>query len=762
MPTKQEASGNQGEVETSFLVNKYNDKIRFEFTIVDADTGGRVAIGDIDGDGNNDIISHVWGTDRGKINDGILSWYRYPEWQRIVIRQGVNLFGDALVVTDLDSDGDNDVVTCRGNDKRAEVWWYENVINDSGFEWAEHYIGLIENNSAVKDIEAHDMDNDHILDIVVRTIHFVAIYFQNKSTGWAVKKIKTKGREGMALADLDGDRNCDIVLNGFWFKNPTHPRNDGWLEYVIDHQWFTDNTGGWQDHSVMVDVKDFNGDGRVDVLFSHSEKTGVKIAWYESKNPKGGQRAWSKHEVGVVDYCHTLRALDIDQDGDTDIIGGSLKRTNSPRILLFLNDGTGLKWSIRQVDKKSVYKGQLGDIDNDGDFDLVSAASWENGPIQLWRNLSNSNYVLPIDLWERHLIDDILPDKAVFIRAGDLDADGLIDLVAGGWWWKNPGYFHENWSRRCIGSHLNNMVLIYDFDHDGDLDIFGTQGSGASSNNSFAWARNDGSGNFVVLTNINTCGFGDFVQGCARVRLHDSEIIVISWHNGGGGLHFYKVPVDPSTKKWTCGTLTSITLKEDLSVGDIDGDGDFDLLLGTAWLRYQAGDWIPFEIGHITDLGRDVQPDRNDLADINRDGRLDAVIGLENGKQILWFEAPADPTGLWMRHIIGRADGQGFSMDTADFDRDGDLDVVLGEHRGPVNNRVIIFENKRNGFEWQHHVIDEDSKETIDHHDGTQAVDIDGDGDLDLISIGWYNRKIWIYENKAINGELSSLRSQLE
>ena len=40
-------------------------------------------------------------------------------------------------------------------------------------------------------------------------------------------------------------------------------------------------------------------------------------------------------------------------------------------------------------------------------------------------------------------------------------------------------------------------------------------------------------------------------------------------------------------------------------------------------------------------------------------------------------------------------------------------------------------------------------KDTVDHHDGTQAVDLDGDGDLDIISIGWYNPKVWIYENKS-------------
>lgn len=92
--------------------------------------------------------------------------------------------------------------------------------------------------------------------------------------------------------------------------------------------------------------------------------------------------------------------------------------------------------------------------------------------------------------------------------------------------------------------------------------------------------------------------------------------------------------------------------------------------------------------------------------------------------------------------------GQGFSMDTADFDGDGDPDVVIGEHRGKQENRVVLFENVNVGAMWKQHVIDKGHKNTVDHHDGTQAVDLDGDGDLDITSIGWYNPKVWIYENK--------------
>ncbi len=88
-------------------------------------------------------------------------------------------------------------------------------------------------------------------------------------------------------------------------------------------------------------------------------------------------------------------------------------------------------------------------------------------------------------------------------------------------------------------------------------------------------------------------------------------------------------------------------------------------------------------------------------------------------------------------------------MDTADLDGDGDPDIVLGEHRGKADNRVLIYENLGAGAAWKMHVIDTAPKSEIDHHDGVQSVDMDGDGDLDLISIGWYNPKVWIYENRA-------------
>ena len=93
-----------------------------------------------------------------------------------------------------------------------------------------------------------------------------------------------------------------------------------------------------------------------------------------------------------------------------------------------------------------------------------------------------------------------------------MDRDGYTDIVAGGWWYKNPRDIGLTWQRMTIGAPLNKMFLLHDLDGDGDTDILGTQGVGDADNDSFAWGQNNGSGVFTVRTNIQQ-GDGMFPQG---------------------------------------------------------------------------------------------------------------------------------------------------------------------------------------------------------------------------------------------------------
>lgn len=357
-----------------------------ELSIVDPDGGGRLAIGDLDGDGMNDLVLHTWSTDRGKGSDGSVSWYRYPDWSRHVIRADDHIFGDGIVTVDLDGDGDLDVVTAKGNDNSAQVWWFENPGGEATEGWNEALVAEVETESEVKDLYVADIDHDEKPDVVVRTKHYFALYFQESPREWTERKIPNQEREGMALADLDEDGDYDAIMNGYWLECPEDPRRDEWASHVIDEQWFTDVTGGWQDHSVRIAIGDFDADTRPDVAFSHAEKPGFQVTWYSSDDPKAGPESWRKHEIGVVDYCHTLRGGDMDGDGDDDIVAATLKRSENPEIVVFLNSVEGMKWTRFKVADKSAYKGRIGDIDGDRDLDFVTASSWEDPPIMLFRN----------------------------------------------------------------------------------------------------------------------------------------------------------------------------------------------------------------------------------------------------------------------------------------------------------------------------------------------------------------------------------------
>jgi len=86
------------------------------------------------------------------------------------------------------------------------------------------------------------------------------------------------------------------------------------------------------------------------------------------------------------------------------------------------------------------------------------------------------------------------------------------------------------------------------------------------------------------------------------------------------------------------------------------------------------------------------------------------------------------------------------SIDVADMDEDGDVDVVAGEHNldDPASARLLVFENADGaGGAWEVHL----AATGDEHHDGAHVADMDGDGDLDIISIGWGHANVLLYEN---------------
>lgn len=729
--------------------------VSFEQEVVD--TSGPIdpwmkALGDLDGDGKPELI--VAG--RG----GPVVFYHNPTWTKYTLDSSIDPAGSSTDITtaDIDSDGDIDVALGNGT-------WFENPLpngNPISGSWRVNSFDNVRGH----DIFMADLDGDGDIDAVKRDQNSggvtIRVVRQNNDGSWTVRTISdVPYGEGLNVTDLDGDGDKDIIISQFWYENSGD---------IIDGAWQQrEYSSSYTYEKVVVEIGDINRDGRDDIVVSPAESgdNQYRISWFATPANPQSQSDFSETVIqeNVQTVVHALQIADFDGDGQLDIVTAEMYQSNNPdEVTVHVNGNNGQAWSRVVVANDGSHNVQAGDIDGDGDMDFLGA-NWnsggasDDGAVKIWWNQLDGGAPpppppppsgLPLDQWQRHEVDANKPWRSVFVQGSDIDGDGLQDIVTGGWWYRNPGDVSQNWTRNTIGTDLKNMATVHDFDGDGDQDILGTKGEGSEFNATFVWADNDGNGQFTIRTNVSR-GEGDFLQGVAldRFSLGGPLEIALSWHQADNGVQMLTVPDNPATETWSWRRISSTSQDEQISSGDIDRDGDADLVLGTQWLRNDAGTWTNFVLN-----GTSGKPDRNRLADINDDGVIDVVVGFEaisNPGKLAWYEGPQNATDTWPERIISNNVIGPMSIDVGDLDQDGDLDVVVGEHNltNPSSARTYVFENANGaGTSWIEHLVHTGDE----HHDGTQLVDIDGDGDLDIISIGWNSTAVTLYENKALNG----------
>jgi hypothetical protein len=349
----------------------------------------------------------------------------------------------------------------------------------------------------------------------------------------------------------------------------------------------------------------------------------------------------------------------------------------------------------------------LSDFDNDGDLDYA----FTGRDVYYWFENQGSHG------WDMHVLySGIGPIRHLGAATLDVDGDGWEDIVVGGFWYRNT--LDEK------GSEFEK----YEFDTTIDSNIHD-----------------------IVVADMNQDGKGDIVL------MGENE-----------GVIWYEVPDKPvEVSKWRRRIVTLDVLVDrdhihsgffPKGIGDLDGDGDNDLVLPDRWLENDGlgENWkkhtLPF--GKRGPFGLS---SRSWVVDLDKDGDQDIVVTDSDQKasRAAWLEndglKPPKFTANFLPMSAAGIRGSFHSLYVGDFDNDGDQDIftcdqedetLLPEGAFP---RWYIWENIGKGpkVEFTERVI-LDAK--IGGHDALVG-DIDGDGDLDICS------KIWhLWKGSANNG----------
>ncbi len=225
--------------------------------------------------------------------------------------------------------------------------------------------------------------------------------------------------------------------------------------------------------------------------------------------------------------------------------------------------------------------------------------------------------------------------------------------------------------------------------------------------------------------------------------------LICGYHeHKGSPPQIFEVPDDPR-RPWPRRVVADIPYGEELQAFDLDGDGRLDVIAGPYWLRNLGnGQFEPHLLiatGVLKSMGLE-SISRTAIADINGDGRFDILFTVEDVdwnvhksffSRVGWLENTGNLLdGSFKVHIIDQVRSP-HSISVADLDRDGKLEVIVGEHDPfkPFRSQCRLYAYKQadpHGIAWARFPIDD----RFEHHDGAKAVELTP-GSISIISHGW-------------------------
>ena len=457
--------------------------------------GQHPVAGDIDGDGDDDIVLFSDRSDCVVLRNLGLGGF---------VAEANTLGGPATRLADIDGDGDLDGVCCGGGGTSGTPYnWMSSdfriSLNDGTGNFAKAYemIGY----GAFRLAGADDIDQDGDLDLVAGR----AVLF-NRGDGFPFDPQPESGalEDQVRVLDIDSDGDPDIRVRSKWIGSTSTQINDGAGNFVTVPSALPVLPGST--YTGPASEGDFDGDGDADLIVYRWDTSNVFLDMRLMLNLSSGVYVdggpCSAGNVAFMPHLPLTPALapnlvaDLDGDGDLDVFAGLESATQWGRV--WLNDGAGFFTEAPQIQNLSIASDVV-DLDGDGLVDVLGggyAAYGLGGGAFTAATMTYASGTGQIDM----------TDTGIAIL--DFDGDGSLDVAS--WpkgqlglnvsvhFQKTPRVFQEVLlpfasliafddvpGRRAIGG---------DFDGDGDNDILIVSSALAGRIGRFFF--NDGTGNF--------------------------------------------------------------------------------------------------------------------------------------------------------------------------------------------------------------------------------------------------------------------------
>jgi len=662
-----------------------------------------VAVGDLDGDGDLDIASMI--SPVPPTNDAIVtlrvgiflnqegSFPAAPDqtldWgQQIGLPLGVPTGDRRLALGDLNGDARLDIVA--GGTTSSAIY----LASAAGFPAVPS--ALL---APARAVALGDLDGDGWLDIIAGnddaitpdagSTRAISIYLNKQAGAFpAATTLEQAPATGLALGDLDGDGWPDLVTVSPLGPNTVY-LNDGAGGFLAGTP-FGSPLGRFR----SVALGDLNGDGQLDIAVGagFGSDAGSQNVVYMNRGggvfdsgPVVCGTAESTSCFGIGFDVTTAIALgDVNGDGALDIAAGNDGGNDGEQSAVYLSGGGGVFASAALPfgpPDAQMRRVALGDLDGDGDLDLVIAD--EEGDNRWIRNDGTGSFSgAPIPLEPQ-------PQHSYAVALGDLDGDGDLDVVLGNDVQPSQVFLNDGAGGFPAGglplphNGLTLSLAVGDLDGDGDLDIVaGNDGSPSKI------LLNDGAGGFPTWHDLDSKT--DPAQDVALGDLDgDGDLDLVTARNYRANYFYLNDGSGGFTEAGAIGARSAA-----VALGDLDGDGDLDAVFGS----YLSSIFFNDGTGRFP-LERPLsEGGRVALGDMDNDDDLD-IISYSPTRSAVYLNDGAGGFASSSARSFAQLGDEILHIARGDVDNDGDLDTVAGIRQYAIlaGQRSTVYLNGHQG-----------------------------------------------------------------